>query len=335
VLNDEAKELGRVAGRIKIPARIVRSGSAREISKQVVFSTSQWFLTKAFAARLKDGHFGSQCRTTFAYFHGRPTKHNPEFQECLDTFRSQHHHIARAQVSNKSMLTLLLNEGIPPEKLALIPIGINLADFPRRTPEQKRAARLALNIPESAQVVGSFQKDGNGWGEGLEPKLIKGPDVFLDVMRALKPRVPNLFVLLSGPSRGYVKQGLQKLGIPYRHAYLASKTEVAGLFRAVDVTLVTSRDEGGPKAVLESMASGVPLVTTKVGQAADLVVSGTNAWMAEIEDVEALAFYTSKVLGSSSRELQPLVTQARLTAEANSYDSQTQLWKSFFSGVIE
>ncbi len=51
--------------------------------------------------------------------------------------------------------------------------------------------------------------------------------------------------------------------------------------------MIASRQEGGPKAALEAMATGVPLVTTRVGQAADLVEDGANGWMVEVEDVEA------------------------------------------------
>ena len=57
-------------------------------------------------------------------------------------------------------------------------------DRRRRVPAAGRGraadgARRVLGLPASAFVVGSFQKDGVGWGEGLEPKLIKGPDVLL------------------------------------------------------------------------------------------------------------------------------------------------------------
>ena len=34
-------------------------------------------------------------------------------------------------------------------------------------------------------MVGSFQKDGEGWEEGLTPKHIKGPDVFVEVVKRL------------------------------------------------------------------------------------------------------------------------------------------------------
>ena len=46
-------------------------------------------------------------------------------------------------------------------------------------------------------MVGSFQKDGVGWAEGLEPKLIKGPDVLVAALELLKAEVPELFVVLT------------------------------------------------------------------------------------------------------------------------------------------
>ena len=184
-----------------------------------------------------------------------------------------------------------------------IPIGIDVDTFPLRSPDGLAAARGRFGLPDSAFVVGSFQKDGVGWGEGLEPKLIKGPDVLLSVAERLRDLVPELCFLLTGPSRGFVRAGLERLGIPYRHALLDDVDAVAKAYEAIDVCVVASRDEGGPRAVLESMATGVPLVTTRVGQAADLVEHGVNGWMVDVEDVEALAGSVVHVAGASSDEL--------------------------------
>ncbi len=158
-----------------------------------------------------------------------------------------------------------------------------------------------LGLPESAFVVGSFQKDGVGWGDGLEPKLIKGPDVLIAVAERLSERVPELVVLLTGPSRGYVRAGLERLGVQYRHALLPSIDAVSQAYDAIDVCLVTSRDEGGPRAVLESMATEVPLVTTRVGQAVDLVRHGNNGWIVDVEDVDGLVEWTAHVADSARR----------------------------------
>ncbi len=195
--------------------------------------------------------------------------------------------------------------------------------------------REELGIPQSAFVVGSFQKDGVGWEEGLEPKLIKGPDVFLSTIEKLKKDVGDLFVLLSGPSRGYVKRGLEKMQVPYKHMYIKSYPDVAKLFQTLDVYLVASRQEGGPKAILESMASGVPLVTTRVGQAMDMVKHGENGWMADVEDSESLARCILEVRGLDQDALIPILKKGRTTAEANTYESQFPLWGGFMKGFVE
>ena len=181
--------------------------------------------------------------------------------------------------------------------------------------------------------MGSFQKDGQGWGEGLEPKLIKGPDVFLQTIEILKSQIQDLFVLLSGPARGYVMKGLKNLGVDFKHFYLRDYPETGELFQALDLYLVTSRQEGGPKAVLESMSSGVPLVTTRVGQAMDLVIHGENGWMVESEDIEGLAHYAEQAL-FHQEDLKPVLEGARRTAEANSYDAQIPLWLEFMRDFV-
>ena len=121
------------------------------------------------------------------------------------------------QVSHTEMRDVVLSSGIAPEKVFLIPIGINLSFFTGQTPESRRQARARLGIPESAVVVGSFQKDGVAGARVWQPKLIKGPDVFLKAVDLLSQRIPELFVLLSGPARGYVKAGLERLRVPYQH----------------------------------------------------------------------------------------------------------------------
>jgi glycosyltransferase involved in cell wall biosynthesis len=154
-------------------------------------------------------------------------------------------------------------------------------------------------------------------------------------MKLLKRDVPDLFVLLSGPARGFVKKGLDELQIPYRHIYLQSYPGIAKLFQALDLYVVASRQEGGPKAILESMASGVPLVTTRVGQAMDLVKHGENAFMTAVDDVEALASYALQVYRSGNEALMPILKAGRATAEANSYESQIPLWAEFMKGFVE
>jgi glycosyltransferase involved in cell wall biosynthesis len=320
------QELAAVAQRLGV--RVVASRWLRYAQHQAVFYGSHFdLLGKKWPAQ--------PHRLGLAYFHGRPgTASIPEFDTIYQRLCQTHHQIERIQASHSEMREVILNSGIAPEKVFLIPIGINLAYFTLQTIQTRQKARERYGLPTSAVIVGSFQKDGNGWGEGLEPKHIKGPDVFLKTIEILQSRVPELFVLLSGPARGYVKAGLERLGVPYRHYYLSDYPEIGQLFQTLDVYIIPSRQEGGPKAVLEAMASGVPLVTTRVGQAMDLVQHDQNGWLVEIEDAEGLAHWAEYVL-THRNELGSILRHGRQTAEANTYEAQIPLWQGFMQGFVQ
>ena len=117
---------------------------------------------------------------------------------------------------------------------------------------------------------------------------------------------------------------------------VVANSEVAALSSpgTIDVCLVASRDEGGPRAVLESMATRVPLVTTRVGQAADLVRHGENGWLVEAEDVDGLVACTAHVAEATAAELEPVLAAGRATAEANSYDALRPRWRALLDGFV-
>ena len=182
----------------------------------------------------------------------------------------------------------LIGAGIPAEQIALIPIGVDLKRFRPAKERHRPEIRRRFNIPENAFCIGSFQKDGVGWEEGIEPKLIKGPDIFLEVISQLAHKNKNIYVLLTGPARGYVKQGLEKIGIPYHHAYLQNYHDIIPYYQALDLYLITSRAEGGPQGLMESWAVGVPVVSTRMGMPADWIKHGKNGMLAEIDDAQGL-----------------------------------------------
>ena len=325
VLDWEMKEVSKIAQHLGIRLAKVRwQNSWVPLS---VFFADQYFL-------LKPDWLNTRHRIGFAYFHGLPGTGEPVFDQVYENLCKHHTRIHRIQVSHTQMKTTVLRTGIDPSKVFQIPIGINLDFFPFRDNDRKNLARETLGIPQSAFVIGSFQKDGVGWDAGMEPKLIKGPDVFLATVRQLKSHIPELCVLLSGPARGYVKAGLEAMDVPYYHTYLDDYSAIGGMYHALDLYLVTSRQEGGPKAILESMASGIPIVSTRVGQAVDLIQHGQNGWLAEVEDVESLAHWILQIYNLNDESLMPVLSSARAAAEMNSYNAQIPLWAKFMEGFV-
>lgn len=228
----------------------------------------------------------------------------------------------------------ILDFGIEPSKVVMIPLGVDLNLFQMASGDVKEKIRDLLGIPKNSLVIGSFQKDGNGWGNGIEPKLIKGPDVFVRAVEELAKSYP-VFVLLVGPSRGYVKKELEKRGIAYKSVgYLEDFNEVANFYKALDLYLVTSRIEGGPQAILEAMASGVPLVSTRVGMAPDVIIDGENGFLAQVEDIGGIV-QKAKIIIENQTLRQKIIENALQTVKDYSWENISQRYlNEIYSKII-
>ncbi len=197
--------------------------------------------------------------------------------------------------SNRTKSDLVRLYNIDPEKIKVIPLGVNLKAFTPIDEAQKKRLKGKFGIPDDAILIGSFQKDGKGMDKGSEPKLIKGPDIFCDTIEMLSKFYP-LFIMLSGPARGYVKQRLQIAKVPFKHFYFKNPDHISKLYQILDLYLVTSRIEGGPKAILESMAAGTPIISTRVGMADEILMHGENGFITEIEDVPEITNIAQRVI---------------------------------------
>lgn len=264
----------------------------------------------------------------FPYFHGNPNKDN-QFKSLFKIIENSHQKISGIQVTNSVMENLILNTGIEKRKVFRIPISIDVNKFSNILSLDKKFLRKKIGIPESSFVIGSFQKDGSGWNEGLDPKMIKGPDIFINVLKKLKSNIKEIFVLLTGPSRGYLKKELDNINIPYKHYVLDNYDEIYKFYKILDLYLITSREEGGPRALFESMICSIPCVTTNVGMAIDLVEHKKNGWKVEPEDIDGLIYWSNYVY-QNLNSIESVIREAKLTVLKNSYESQKKLWLEFF-----
>jgi len=322
----EMKAVGKISRRIGL--RVLENDYWQRYSKnQSVFWGSQFSLLKD--DWLENGHHNAS-----AFFHGLPGTGHREFDELFQRVEQNRDQLQRIQVTHREMEEALVRIGISSEIIHRIPIGIDGMVFQPFAANDRTEARAKLGIPGDAFVVGSFQKDGNGWGEGNEPKMIKGPDLLVEALATLSAAHPNVFVLLSGPSRGYVKAGLKDKGVPFVHRVFSDPSEVATLYPALDAYLVSSRQEGGPNAILESMATGVPLVSTPVGQATDLIRDGENGFLVPKEDTDAMCEGLLKI-AREEIDLEATRSEGFVTASENDYRAQDDLWRKFFAGFVE
>jgi glycosyltransferase involved in cell wall biosynthesis len=261
-------------------------------------------------------HFGSQYmweswenklfnkeKVALTFFHGKKIDGFLANRNIEYLIKNQYK-LSKIIVSFSEMENRMTSWGIDPSKIVKIPIGVDLKQFkPVATEESRAKLQKQYNLPSGYKFLGSFQKDGEGWGQGSSPKLIKGPDLLVDALIKINKEVP-IFVILSGPSRGYVINRLNELKIPYLHFYFKDFRKIAELYKLLDLYLVTSREEGGPKGLIESLASGCPVVTTPVGMSTDLKLDNKISFKMDDFEVEQIAKSAIKILEQQINSIQ-------------------------------
>jgi hypothetical protein len=144
--------------------------------------------------------------------------------------------------------------------------------------EDKKSLREKWGL--TGYVVGSFQKDTEG--KTNEPKMSKGPDIFVNIMEDIQKDHPELLVILSGTRRTYIINELEKRGIKYKYFEMIGLNEINELYNCLDLYVVSSRVEGGPRAIVEAGINKTPIISTDVGIASDLMpresIYDVNCW---------------------------------------------------------
>jgi glycosyltransferase involved in cell wall biosynthesis len=128
--------------------------------------------------------------------------------------------------------------------------------------------RNKYNLDKDSYIVGSFQRDTEGAGissGNYLPKKEKGPDIFVKAVVLLKNKYPKLKVLLTGLRRQYIMKELQKNNIEFYYFEMCDFTKLNEFYNCLDLYIVGSRVEGGPRAINECSLTKTPLLSTNVG----------------------------------------------------------------------
>ena len=246
------------------PGKFEINTKPSKIINRIVHFGSQYMWLNWGKHMSKDNYFIS------TFFHGKPSD-GYEVKIHCDQFLKSVPRLSKVITSSSIVEKRLLNWGVSSDKIIKIPLGVNTKNFIPANQSKKDKIRDLLGIPKDSILIGSFQKDGIGWGEGLKPKLIKGPDIFVKTLKILRDKGLPIYALLTGPSRGYVKKELSKNKIPFYHSFVQNIEELIPFYQALDIYLITSREEGGPMGLIESMSCGIPVVTTRVGMSEDVI----------------------------------------------------------------
>lgn len=138
--------------------------------------------------------------------------------------------------------------------------------------KDKANLKEKYGLSNSSYLVGSFQRDSLRKDPHL-PKLIKGPDIFLENLEQLRKEIPNIEVILTGRKRNYIINELKKKNIKFYYFEMVDQVKLNELYNCLNLYIVSSRVEGGPQAIPECALTNTPIVSTDVGMAREFLNS--------------------------------------------------------------
>lgn len=188
--------------------------------------------------------------------------------------------------ANSKQKRVLLEEGVRENQLYFNPFYVDENLFKKINLSKKKIAQhfnIDYALLSNRFLIGSFQRDSLG-GALDTPKWQKNPDMLIDILKKLNSK--NTLLLLAGPRRHYIINQCRKYKIPYffigDERYIDKKEDdllvnaieiedMPYLYNLIDLYIVSSKSEGGPKAIPESVLSGCKILSSDVGFAKDLL----------------------------------------------------------------
>jgi glycosyltransferase involved in cell wall biosynthesis len=179
-------------------------------------------------------------------------------------------------------------EGVPAEKIVVLP-----NPYVRRPPAPAVDLRTKLGIRPDAPLVATVAV--------LRPQ--KALDVLIDAFAELTVTMPDARLVIGGDGecRAALEDQARRLGLGDRVRFLGWWQDVGQLLETADVAAMSSDYEGAPLFALECMAHGAPLVSTDVGNVADLLGPGDGVLVVPPRDPAALARGLAELLRDPER----------------------------------
>jgi glycosyltransferase involved in cell wall biosynthesis len=177
----------------------------------------------------------------------------------------------------------------PQEKFRVVPLGFDLDRFRTNQEEKRKKFRTEFNVREDEIAIGIIGRLVPVKNHYLFMKAIKY--VFDNTQRKVKA-----FIIGDGETRLDLENVAREVNISFSTETVAEhnyplvftswRSDVDAINAGLDIVCLTSFNEGTPVSLIEAQAANKPIVSTRVGGIADIVVEGETALLADIRDTE-------------------------------------------------
>jgi glycosyltransferase involved in cell wall biosynthesis len=199
-----------------------------------------------------------------------------------------HHVVAVCDAVRQELAT---KKDLAAEKIALIPNGVDLAEFELAV--NPREIKAELGLPVGSLVIGMVGR----------LHQVKGADLLIRAAALIRERLPQFRVVLigEGPEEQRLKRLAEERAVSDIVIFAGYRRDARRLMQGLDLLVAPSRQEAQSFALMEAMACGKPVVASNVGGIPGVLVDGVTGLLVPTEDFGALADAVVKLLGDPKK----------------------------------
>ena len=198
-----------------------------------------------------------------------------------------------AAVCEAAKRNLIVQGGLPAEKMVVVPNGIHVERFTPASADARRRLAAMLGVAPTTRVIGCVGR--LNWAKDIA--------TLIRAFARLRSTEPDSVLVLIGD--GSLRQELTDLavaeGVAEQVRFLGDRSDVRELLQGLHVFAMSSVSEGYSIALLEASASALPIVATAVGGNAEIVRDGVSGRIVVPRDPAVFADALADVLGDLDR----------------------------------
>ncbi|NPV50435.1 MAG: glycosyltransferase [Candidatus Methanofastidiosum sp.] len=216
-------------------------------------------------------------------------------------------------VTGAKSRNILIENGIKKDKIFILPNVINMEDY-----IQDNTVYKEYDISFIGRLT-----------------YVKRLDIFFKVISEIVKEMPDLKVAMIGDGEDLEKcrSLVKSLSLDSNVVFLGFRKDINHLINKSKILLLTSESEGMPSVIIESMACGVPVISSDVGDVGDIIQDEENGFL--IDKFDDVGAYTDKIIKilSDKKVYKKMSEESLKVRSVHSVENASKIWEKIFSKV--
>jgi glycosyltransferase involved in cell wall biosynthesis len=227
---------------------------------------------------------------------------------------------------NNNLITFLVSQGLDSKKITLIRNGINLDFF---QPGDSIEARKRIGLKNDQLIllsIGSLNKNKN------HALLINALAEMVTSRNSL-----HLYIIGEGEEQEVLKKQIKELKLEKKITLLGlvDHKSISEWMKATDIFILPSRNEGTPNSLLEAMASGLPVIASKIGGIPELIQENIEGLLFESDSKKDLKEKLNKLI--KDNQLQDFLgknAQKKIAKDYGNWKNQAEKLSALYKKLL-